>query len=80
VVGAYRSTESLPLAILTSVNAIPLVSASSTAVDLDKRDLYPYFGRTVSTTVVEAHALLKYLQMNEVTHVALVYVTVSTSV
>jgi Receptor family ligand binding region len=80
VVGAYRSTESLPLAILTSVNAIPLVSASSTAVDLDKRDLYPYFGRTVSTTVVEAHALLKYLLMNEVTHVALVYVTVSASV
>ena len=77
VVGAYRSAVTSPLAILTGVNNIPQVSYASTAVDFNVKEQFPIFGRTVTSSVGEATAALRYFQQMGSTHVAVLFVTVS---
>jgi hypothetical protein len=78
VVGAYRSAVTSPLAILTGVNDIPQITSASTAVDFDVTEQYPLFGRTVTSTVGEAEVALKFFQSVNASHVAVIFVTVST--
>lgn len=78
VVGAFRSAVTSPLAILTGVNDIPQISSASTAVDFDVTEQYPLFGRTVTSTVGEAEVALKFFQSVKASHVAVIFVTVST--
>jgi hypothetical protein len=78
VVGAFRSAVTSPLAILTGVNDIPQITSASTAVDFDVTEQYPLFGRTVTSTVGEAEVALKFFQSVKASHVAVIFVTVST--
>lgn len=80
VIGAYRSAVTSPLAILTGVNDIPQVSYASTAVDFDVKAQYPLFGRTVTSSIGEAEAAVQYFKSINSTHVAILFVTVSTTV
>lgn len=76
VVGAYRSTVTSPLVILTGTNDIPQISPASTAVDFDDTASYPLFGRTVTSTLGEAKVALRFFQSVGATHVAILFVTV----
>jgi Receptor family ligand binding region len=80
VIGAFRSSESLPLAILTGINSIPQISWSSTAVDFDSKEQFPFFGRTVMSTTGEAAVALSLFQQLGSSHIAIIYVTVSADV
>ncbi len=75
VVGAYRSATTSPLAILTGVNNIPQVSYASTSTDFDVKEQYPYFGRTVPSTLGEARVAVKYFQDLGASHVGILFVT-----
>jgi hypothetical protein len=75
VVGAYRSAVTLPLAILTGVHGLPHVSHASTASEFDNKEQFPLFGRTVTNSVGEANAALRFFQYVQATHVAVLFVT-----
>jgi Receptor family ligand binding region len=79
VIGAYYTSETLPLAILTGVNDIPQISASATSIDLDSKEQFPLFGRTVTNTDGEATAAVRFFQTLRSTHVAVLFVTVRSS-
>jgi hypothetical protein len=76
IIGGYRSSVSLPLAILTGVNGIPQVSPASTANDFDDKDQYPLFGRTVWNAFGEAIVAVEFFQGIQSTHVVVLYITV----
>jgi hypothetical protein len=78
ILGAYRSSVSLPLAILTGVNGIPQVSPASTANDFDDKDQYPLFGRTVWNAFGEASVAVEFFSAINSTHVVVMYITVRT--
>ena len=46
-VGAYRSSISIPSALLTGLQDYPQVSGASTSSDLDDKAQYPFFARTI---------------------------------
>ena len=75
VVGAYRSATTSPLAILTGVNNIPQVSYASESTDFEVKEQYPYFGRTVPSTLGAAHVAVKYFQELGASHVGILFVT-----
>eukprot|EP00544_Gedaniella_sp_CCMP2646_P004871 CAMPEP_0202485260 /NCGR_PEP_ID=MMETSP1361-20130828/4139_1 /ASSEMBLY_ACC=CAM_ASM_000849 /TAXON_ID=210615 /ORGANISM="Staurosira complex sp., Strain CCMP2646" /LENGTH=1067 /DNA_ID=CAMNT_0049114115 /DNA_START=47 /DNA_END=3250 /DNA_ORIENTATION=+ len=75
VVGAYRSATTSPLAILTGVNNIPQVSYASTSTDFDVKEQYPYFGRTVPSTLGEARVAVRYFKDLGASHVGILFVT-----
>jgi Receptor family ligand binding region len=77
VVGAQRSAETLPLAVLTAVKGIPQVSASATSLSFDTKEQFPLFGRTVTSTKGEAAAAARFFQSIGSTHVVILFVTVS---
>ena len=74
VLGAYRSAVTAPLAILSGVHGIPQVSAASTSLDLDAKEQYPLFGRTVANSVGEAAVALQYFDSLASSHVAIFFV------
>lgn len=76
VLGAYRSSVSLPLAILTGVNHIPQVSPASTANDFDEKEQFPLFGRTVWNAMDEARVAVEFFSSINSTHVVVLYLTV----
>jgi hypothetical protein len=76
IVGAYRSSVSLPLAILTGINNVPQVSPASTANDFDDKDQYPLFGRTVWNAQDEAKVAVEFFSSINSTHIVVLYVTV----
>jgi hypothetical protein len=79
VVGAYRSATTSPLAILTGVNDIPQVSATSTATDFDVKEQFPRFGRTITSSQEEARVALELFQSWNASHIGVLFVTVRTS-
>jgi hypothetical protein len=78
VVGAYRSATTSPLAILTGVNDIPQVSATSTATDFDVKEQFPRFGRTITSSQEEARVALELFQSWNASHIGVLFVTVRT--
>jgi hypothetical protein len=63
------------LAILTGVNDVPHFSYASTSLNLDVKEQYPIFGRTVTSSMGEAAVALKFFQSIESTHVAILFVS-----
>jgi Receptor family ligand binding region/7 transmembrane sweet-taste receptor of 3 GCPR len=76
ILGAYRSSVSLPLAILSGVNQIPQISPASTANDFDEKEQFPLFGRTVWTANDEARVAVEFFSSIKSTHVVVLYLTV----
>lgn len=73
--GAYRSAVSIPTSIVTSVLGYPQVSASSTSSDLDDKQQYTLFGRTVPSDAGNAVPLIMYLyDVLKVKHLAAINV------
>lgn len=75
VVGAFRSSVTLPLAILSGVNDIPQVSHGATSIEFDDKDQYPLFGRTVTSSIGEAKVAVEFFKSIKSTHVAILFVT-----
>ena len=73
VVGAYWSSESKPLAILSGAFQTPEISPSSTSTDLDQKSDAPLFARTVPTNTGDANATVAYFQTLGVTHFAIIF-------
>lgn len=76
VIGAYRSAVTSPLAILTGVNNIPQISYASTSSDFDVKEQYPFFGRTIMSSVGEAQITIDYFStILKATHIGVLFVT-----
>jgi Receptor family ligand binding region len=76
ILGAYRSSVSLPLAILSGLNEIPQISPASTANDFDEKEQFPRFGRTVWSAMDEARVSVEFFSYIGSTHVVVLYLTV----
>jgi hypothetical protein len=76
VVAFCPTTVTLPLAIFTGINSVPLISASTSSAGFDDKEQFPLFGRTVTAAAGEAAVSLKYFQSIQSTHVAILFVTV----
>jgi gamma-aminobutyric acid type B receptor len=75
MIGATRSAVSAPLAVLGGIHELPLISYGSTSSELDDKDSYPYFGRTVPTNEGDAVAAVSYLRhVLGATHCGVIYV------
>lgn len=75
MIGATRSAVSAPLAVLGGIHELPLISYGSTSSQLDDKDSYPYFGRTVPTNEGDAVAAVSYLRhVLGATHCGVIYV------
>jgi hypothetical protein len=75
VVGAQRSSVTAPLAILTGVNNVPQFSYASTSLNLNVKEQYPIFGRTVTSSIGEAAVALQYFQSIQSSHVAILFLS-----
>jgi len=74
VVGAIRSRVSMPLALLNSFREIPQVSFASTSTELDNAQSYPYFARTIPSSIGDVKAVGQFLQhFAKSTHVVILY-------
>jgi len=74
LVGAYRSSVSVPLAILGGAYEIPMVSPLSTSSELDDKNVYKYFGRLIPSDAGTARGVVDYLKGLEVGHLGILYV------
>lgn len=72
--GAFRSSVSIATALYTSLKGYPQLSAISNAGDLDNKEIFPLFGKTVVTSSNYALPLLKFLTESlNVRHLAVVH-------
>lgn len=76
VIGALRSSQTSPLAILTGVNNIPQLSYASTSSFFDVKEQYPLFGRTVTNSDGEAAVAAQFFNSIGATHVGVLFITV----
>ena len=74
VIGAARSVESSAIGYMTSALFVPQISSSSTAADLDNKEVYRSFARTITTNAGDAAAMARYLDFWNVTHVSVLYI------
>ena len=74
IVGAGRSSVSVPMAVLNTVQGLPQVSYASTSSTLNNRDTYAMFGRTVPSNDGDAQALVEYYRNLGVSHFGVVYI------
>lgn len=65
IAGAGRSPVTIPLAIISGIRDIPQISPLSTSEELNNKEIYPRFARTVPDSMGEATAIVKYF-CNEV--------------
>lgn len=61
-IGAFRSSISMPMSILTGLRGYVQVSSSSTSESLEDRDQFPLFGRTVPSDYGTAILIIRYYQ------------------
>jgi hypothetical protein len=64
VVGASRSSATIPLANIMLVSQAPVVSYASTSPDLSSQTTYPFFARTIPTDEAAGKAMAR-LMMSE---------------
>ena len=57
IVGAARSSSSIPVAMLAGIDAMPQVSSSSSSPSLSNKDDYPFFARTYPSDIVVTETL-----------------------
>lgn len=60
-VGAYRSAESIPTSMLTGMWNYPQISGASTSADLDDKNQYPLFGRTIPSDHGNAVPIIQFM-------------------
>lgn len=60
ITGAGRSPVTIPLAIISGIRDIPQISPLSTSEELNNKEIYPLFARTVPDSDGEAIAIVKY--------------------
>ncbi|KAK3601711.1 hypothetical protein CHS0354_016070 [Potamilus streckersoni] len=73
IIGALSSSVSLIVADQATMLGIPMISYAASVSDLDDRDRYPYFMRTVPSDTVQVDTLVKLLQIFGFTHVGTLY-------
>jgi hypothetical protein len=77
LVSSSPTTVTLPLAILTGINDIPVMSGTATATGFDDLEQFPIFGRTVTNAEGIAAVSLKFFQtVIRSSHIAILFVTV----
>jgi len=74
VIGSLRSAVTGQMAILSGALGIPQISPGSTSAELDNKDIYPYFGRTIPSNLGDAYVLVSYLISIKVKYVGIIYV------
>jgi len=73
--GAVRSAVSIPMSILTGVQGYPQLSGFSTSADLDDKNQYPLFGRTIPSDFGNAIPIILYFSKNlNIQHLAVLHV------
>jgi len=60
-IGAWKSSISIPMSIVTGLFGYPQVSGASTSVDLDDASQFPLFGRTVPSDQGNAEPVIIYM-------------------
>ena len=74
--GAWRSSTSIPLAVMTSAYGVPQISPLSTSTELDDTDVYRYFARLIPSDAGTAKAVVDYLADTlNVRHLGMLYVS-----
>jgi ABC-type branched-subunit amino acid transport system substrate-binding protein len=74
LLGAFSSAVSASLSILAGASQLTQVSFASSSTALDNKDIYPYFGRIVTSVDGSAGVLAEYLAIEHAaTHVYVVY-------
>ncbi|KAL3852083.1 hypothetical protein ACJMK2_015770 [Sinanodonta woodiana] len=73
IIGARSSSVSLIVADQATMLGIPMISYAASVSDLDDRDRYPYFMRTVPSDTVQVDALVQLLHIFGFTHVGALY-------
>ncbi|KAK3103433.1 hypothetical protein FSP39_019176 [Pinctada imbricata] len=74
VIGPYSSGVTVPLSFQFMNLKIPVVSYASTSPDLDDRNNFPYFFRTVPSDIDQAAAMIQIIRKFNWHYVGLVYV------
>lgn len=74
-IGADRSSVSIPTSILTSLRNYPQISGGSTSAELDDRDQFPLFGRTIPSDHGNAVPIIQFMRRTlGITHLAVINV------
>ena len=74
ILGASRSSISMPTSIMSGLRGVPQISPGSTSSDLDNKEQYKLFGRTVPNDDGTSIPLLAKLNLLGVTHLAVLYI------
>eukprot|EP00956_Cyclotella_meneghiniana_P005714 scaffold7379_cov63-Cyclotella_meneghiniana.AAC.1 len=74
ILGSSSSSISMPTSIISSLRDVPQVSPSSTSSDLDNKDQYKLFGRTVPNDDGTSIPLIAKLNSLGVNHLAVLYI------
>lgn len=61
-IGAARSLESMPMSIITGLQEFVQVSATSTSADLDDKDQFPLFARSIPSDHGTAIPIIRYFR------------------
>uniref|UniRef100_A0A7S4AFU2 G-protein coupled receptors family 3 profile domain-containing protein n=1 Tax=Pseudo-nitzschia australis TaxID=44445 RepID=A0A7S4AFU2_9STRA len=71
--GAYRSSVSGPSSMITALQGYPQISGASTSAQLDDKEQYPKFARTIPSDDGVAKAIVEYLSISlGLEHVAVI--------
>ena len=74
ILGAARSSISMPTSAISGLRDVPQVSPASTSSDLDNKDQYKLFGRTVPNDDGTSIPLLAKLNLLGINHLAVLYI------
>ena len=75
LLGAVRSAVSIPLAIISGVQGYPQLSGFSTSPDLDDKDQYPLFARTIPSDQGNAIPIILYFSRNlQMKHLSVLHI------
>lgn len=74
VIGALSSPVTLVVADLATSIKVPMLSYSASSPDLDNKNRYPYFLRSVPSDSLQVHGMIQLLVKLGVSHVGLLYI------
>ena len=62
IIGAPRSSSTIPLSFVSNVDRVPIVGNSATSLELDSASSHPFFSRTIPSDAGVARAIVIFLQ------------------